>query len=78
MRTKEEISNRVLEMHAFLQHGLFVVESGQLSKKEERESMKLLYQLDAEIELIRWVLGLSDATWFDELDKPACAQYFHQ
>ncbi len=78
MRTKEEISTRVLEMHAFLQHGLFVVESGQLSKKEERASMKLLHQVDAEIELVRWVLGLADATWFDELDKPVCTQHFHQ
>lgn len=78
MRTKEEISNRLLEMHAFLQHGLFVVESGRLSKKEERDAMKLLCQIDAEIELIRWVLGLADATWFDELHKPACVQHSHQ
>jgi len=78
MRTKQEISERLLQMHAFLQHGLFVVENTKLTKKQDGELMKLLYQIDAEIELLRWVLGLADATWFDEIDKPACVEHCHQ
>lgn len=75
MRTTQEISDRLLQMHAFLQHGIFVVESGQLTKKQDRDTMKLLCQMDAEIELLRWVLGLSDSTWFDEMEKPVCVQH---
>jgi len=75
MRDKNEISKRVLEMHAFLQHGLYVVESKQLNKRDERNAMKLLYQVDAEIELLRWVLGLEQETWFDGIDKPECGKH---
>lgn len=74
MRDKNEISERLLEMHAFLQHGIYVVESKQLNKQGEKEAMKLLCQIDAEIELLRWVLGLEHETWFDGIDKPECAK----
>jgi hypothetical protein len=75
MRDNNEISRRLLQMNHFLQHGLFVVESGQLTKKQEQDAMKVLYQVDSEIELLRWVLGLEQQTWFDEIDKPECVQH---
>lgn len=74
MRNIEMISERALEMHAYVVHGQYVLENENLSKREKKEISLLLNQISSEIELLRWVLNLQDTTWFDQIDKPACMQ----
>jgi hypothetical protein len=75
MRNIEEISKRAVQMHAFVQHGEYVLKAFPMPKQQRRESEVLLNQMSAEIDLLRWVLGLEEETWFDQIDKPDCVEH---
>ncbi len=75
MRNINEISKRLLEMHAYLQHGEYVLQNAKMTKQDRCDAEILLGQVVAEIDLLRWVLGLGEETWFDGIDLPVCVQH---